>query len=149
MKLPKAIVNHIQRRKLKKETAAIESLNASRQFEGEIGRELAKKYKPDLIPSKKHFVSLPVDLHPDTVNTILELTSALGEKLYAAQIKHGLKDGWKHPPTDQLGEGRFFLTEAELQTALVKQINKNDPLDVVAYCAFARELGFNLPEVNN
>lgn len=92
-------------------------------------------------------IPVPRGLHSETMTTIRSTAEALGQKLYRAQIKHGLVDGWKNPPADMTGNGTFFLTEEELQKAFLVHINKNDPLDVIAYCAFARELGFNLPAV--
>lgn len=92
-------------------------------------------------------IEIPDGLHPETIQTVLTTATDLATKLYKAQVKYGLDNGWKHPPTGELRKGRFFLTELELQAAFIEHVNRNDPLDVIAYCAFARELGFNMPMV--
>lgn len=92
-------------------------------------------------------IEIPDGLHPDTIQTVLTTATDLAAKLYKAQVKYGLVNGWRNPPEDHLGDGRFFITEVQLQTAFINHVNKNDPLDVIAYCAFTRELGFNLPEI--
>lgn len=92
-------------------------------------------------------IDIPDDLHPDAIKVVLATANDLAAKLHKVQVKYGLKEGWRNPPPGAIGDGKFFSTEDELQKALINHINKNDPLDVIAYCAFTRELGFNLPAV--
>lgn len=93
-------------------------------------------------------IFLPPDIHPSTAKTIVNMLVDLAEKLYKSQVKYGLDDGWRHPPSDQGGvEGRFFMTEKECQEAFIKHVNKGDPLDVIAYAMFIREMGWELPKI--
>lgn len=121
------------------------------EFEREVGRDLAAKYRvtAKTVLTIPVAVTFPLDLHPDTVSTVIKTTEALAQKLYVAQTKHGLVNGWRYSPSDKLGDGRFFLTEEHLQKAFIEHVNKGDHLDVIAYVAFALELGFKLPQVKN
>lgn len=70
-------------------------------------------------------------LHPNTNDLVVEFTVALAEKLEAAEKKYGRSDDW--------------LTqdwEAECRQKLMEHIQKGDPLDVAAYCAFMWRRGW-------
>lgn len=67
----------------------------------------------------------PHDLHPDTKQLVIDFAAALANKLCAAEKKCGYSDGWT--ADDWMDECRAKLRE---------HIEKGDPLDVAAYCAF-------------
>jgi hypothetical protein len=69
--------------------------------------------------------SMPADLHPDTKKLVADFSMALAEKLYKAQLKYGHSDGWS-----------YANWEIECQTAFHEHVEKGDPRDVAAYCAF-------------
>ena len=64
-------------------------------------------------------------LDPNTAMLVLRFSDALREKLAAAERKYGYSDGW-------MDTG--WLDECRRQ--LVDHVDKGDPLDVAAYCAF-------------
>jgi len=64
-------------------------------------------------------------MHPNTTKLMADFTSALADKLAAAEKKYGYADNWL---TDDW--------EAECRQKLIAHIEKGDPLDVAAYCAF-------------
>jgi len=70
-------------------------------------------------------IGIPADLHINTQQLVLEFAEALAEKLYKAQEKYGYTDGWKDPNWME-----------QCRTELRNHIEKGDPLDVSAYCAF-------------
>ncbi len=65
------------------------------------------------------------NLHPRTADLVLRFSYALAGKLAAAEKKYGYSDGWAE--SDWLDECREKLME---------HIEKGDPRDVAAYCAF-------------
>lgn len=65
------------------------------------------------------------ELHSKTHLLIANFADALAEKLRKAQDKYGYSDGWSD--ADWMDECRTKLRE---------HIEKGDPLDVAAYCAF-------------
>lgn len=67
----------------------------------------------------------PKNLHPETVELVRLFASAVAEKLFQAQEKYGYTDGWKRD--DWMDECRAKLRE---------HLEKGDPRDVAAYCAF-------------
>lgn len=67
----------------------------------------------------------PTSLHPATEKLVADFSAALREKLAAAERKYGYSDGWLSP--DWMDECRAKLRE---------HIEKGDPRDVAAYCAF-------------
>ena len=67
----------------------------------------------------------PEGLHPNTVTLVLQFAGALAEKLKAAQDKYGYSNGWMDP--SWMDECREKLRE---------HLEKGDPRDVAAYCAF-------------
>lgn len=64
-------------------------------------------------------------LHPSTYELVVHFTFALVEKLHLAQNKYGYTDNWK---TDDW--------EIECREKMIDHIDKGDPVDVAAYCAF-------------
>jgi hypothetical protein len=64
-------------------------------------------------------------LHPKTAELVCRFSVALAEKLLAAEVKYGYSDGWLSP--DWMDECRAKLLE---------HVEKGDPRDVAAYCAF-------------
>lgn len=65
------------------------------------------------------------DLHPATVNLVVRFARALSAKLAEAELKYGFAADWRSP--DWLDECRAQLLE---------HVDKGDPRDVAAYCAF-------------
>lgn len=70
-------------------------------------------------------VIVPDGLASETAKLVIGFASALATKLYNAQQKYGYWDGWTSP--DWMSDCR-----AELR----KHVEKGDPRDVAAYCAF-------------
>jgi hypothetical protein len=68
---------------------------------------------------------MPEGLHPDTADLVHRFAFALAEKLAAAEKKYGYSNGWAS--ADWLDECREHLR---------KHVDKGDPRDVAAYCAF-------------
>ncbi len=64
-------------------------------------------------------------LHPKTHLLVANFADALAEKLLMAQRKYGYTDAWVE--SNWMDECRAKLRE---------HIEKGDPLDVAAYCAF-------------
>lgn len=83
-------------------------------------------------------IDLPDDLNPDTKLLIASFAEALGEKLHAAEKKYGYSNGWKQD--DWMRECRAKLRE---------HMEKGDPRDVAAYCAFLWHHGEATVELPN
>ncbi len=64
-------------------------------------------------------------LHPRTADLVDRFAEALKAKLARAQVKYGYADAWANP--DWMDTCRADL---------VRHVDKGDPLDVAAYCAF-------------
>lgn len=64
-------------------------------------------------------------LHPATRDLVERFARALAEKLAKAEAKYGYTDGWLSANW-----------EADCREALLGHIDKGDPRDVAAYCAF-------------
>lgn len=71
-------------------------------------------------------------LHPETRQLVNDFAKALAEKLAKAEQKYGYRDDW-----------RTANWEAECRAELIRHINKGDPLDVAAYCAFMWRRGWS------
>jgi hypothetical protein len=83
-----------------------------------------------------------IQLHTETELVVDKATTALKQKLLESQIKHGLIDGWRNPPTNvEAGDGRFFNTKEECLKAFHAHLAKGDTLDCIAYLVYLRELG--------
>lgn len=77
-------------------------------------------------PNAEHRWSLmPKDLHPATKKLVFQFAMALADKLHSAEQKYGYSDGWL---TDDWMD--------ECRAKLLEHIEKGDPRDVAAYCAF-------------
>ena len=70
-------------------------------------------------------LELPEGLHPATRDLVAGFAKALAIKLHAAQKKYGYSDHWM--ATDWENECRCHLHD---------HVEKGDPRDVAAYCAF-------------
>jgi hypothetical protein len=70
-------------------------------------------------------VDVPPGLHKSTRNLVIRFAGALAQKLYAAQEKYGYSDGWKSDD---------WMDECRAKTR--HHLEKGDPRDVAAYCAF-------------
>lgn len=68
---------------------------------------------------------LPAGLHTSTSELVLTFAKALAEKLHRSEQKYGWSDGWK-----DVGWQDKCLADFH------HHINKGDPRDVAAYCAF-------------
>ncbi len=71
-------------------------------------------------------------MHPNTQALVNEFAAAMTAKLERAEQKYGYRDNWL---TDNW--------EAECRQKLVDHIDKGDPLDVAAYCAFMWRRGWS------
>ncbi len=67
----------------------------------------------------------PAGLHPSTTRMVEQFAQALAAKLRKAEIKYGYSNGWLTQPW-----------EDECRKHLREHLERGDPLDVAAYCAF-------------
>lgn len=72
-------------------------------------------------------VEIPSELHPDTKSLVVRFAAALAEKLHTAERKYGYSAGWMKEDWIHAGVCR---------DRLIEHIEKGDPRDVAAYCAF-------------
>lgn len=77
-------------------------------------------------------VLVPKALHPSTKALVVEFANALALKLRRAEEKYGYDDGWS---------GSAW--EEECRERLYEHLQKGDPRDVAAYCAFMHFHGWN------
>lgn len=70
-------------------------------------------------------LNVPMQLNVETAKLVRGFAEALARKLYEAQEKYGYTDNWKDP--DWMNKCREDLRE---------NLEKGDPRDVAAYCAF-------------
>lgn len=70
-------------------------------------------------------IHVPVGLHEDTADLVARFAQALAEKLHKAEKKYGYSNRWKHDDW-----------EADCAEKLIEHVEKGDPRDVAAYCAF-------------
>lgn len=80
---------------------------------------------PDVERRLQPWLTNGAALHPLTINLVVRFARALAAKLAAAEVKYGYSAGWAED--NWLDECRRQLTD---------HIDKGDPLDVAAYCAF-------------
>lgn len=80
----------------------------------------------------KHEIHLPATLHPDTQKLVIDFAEALAKKLLVAQQKRGFTNHWKR-------EG----WRDECAECLIDHLQKGDPRDVAAYCAFMWHHGWS------
>ncbi|MDN7814630.1 hypothetical protein [Burkholderia vietnamiensis] len=69
--------------------------------------------------------TIPADLHHDTAKLVRRFARALANKLLSAQRKYGYSDNWMR---DDWAD--------ECRAELMRHVQKGDPRDVAAYCAF-------------
>jgi hypothetical protein len=67
----------------------------------------------------------PANLHPRTLDMVQRFSVALAKKLRLAEEKYGFGDGWADDHWEQ-----------ECRAHLYSHLEKGDPRDVAAYCAF-------------
>ena len=67
----------------------------------------------------------PNGLHPQTADLVARFAQALAEKLHKAEKKYGYSNGWLDDDWQR-----------ECANKLVEHVQKGDPRDVAAYCAF-------------
>jgi hypothetical protein len=70
-------------------------------------------------------LNVPMDLNVETAKLVRAFSESLALKLYQAQQKYGYTDNWKDP--EWMDKCRADLRE---------HLEKGDPRDVAAYCAF-------------
>lgn len=70
-------------------------------------------------------LNVPTELHIETVKVVKDFAEALLMKLLAAQQKYGYTDHWMNP-----------CIIPDLRQDLAEHMQKGDPRDVAAYCAF-------------
>ncbi|CAB4194349.1 hypothetical protein UFOVP1254_18 [uncultured Caudovirales phage] len=70
-------------------------------------------------------VNLPDGLHPQTAALVAGFAHALADKLHKAEKKYGYDIGWASEDW-----------ERKCAQELVEHVQKGDPRDVAAYCAF-------------
>jgi hypothetical protein len=75
--------------------------------------------------AKEKIFYVPANLHADTANLIGLFAEALAFKLAAAQEKYGYTNNWMRPDWMNI-----------CRTHLLQHLEKGDPRDVAAYCAF-------------
>lgn len=73
----------------------------------------------------EHTIKLPRDLHQDTADLVVRFAEALGAKLRKAELKYGYSNKWQEDDWQH-----------ECAEKLIEHIQKGDPRDVAAYCAF-------------
>jgi hypothetical protein len=71
-------------------------------------------------------IAVPSLLHPDTADLVARFAEALAQKLRKAEAKYGYSNKWK---TDE-------DWRRECRQKLLDHMEKGDPRDVAAYCAF-------------
>lgn len=112
---------------------------ARQRWQGEFtytDDEVVKRWESGAFPYEKQQYSAPdfrmlrtfgagLGLHYKTADLVYRFALALVQKLHAAEEKYGYSDGWASP--DWMDECRQHLRE---------HIEKGDPRDVAAYCAF-------------
>lgn len=83
-------------------------------------------------------VHMPAGLHKDTADLVARFAEALAEKLHAAEQKYGYSNRWMED--DWMRECRSKLAD---------HMEKGDPRDVAAYCAFLWHHGEATVELPN
>lgn len=91
--------------------------------EAEIAQPVA--LNPEIEGRLSLWLTLGKELHPLTVNLVVRFARALAAKLADAENKYGYSDGWRNAEWMD-----------ECRKKLMQHIEKGDPRDVAAYCAF-------------
>jgi hypothetical protein len=80
----------------------------------------------DLKPATQYvMVELPQGLQPTTISLVRDFAEALAAKLRKAELKYDFSDSWKLDDWEQKCKQDLYL-----------HLEKGDPIDVAAYCAF-------------
>jgi hypothetical protein len=111
-------------RELREAIAANPSIDPDRWANAPMPPDVERRLQP--------WLTSGAALHPQTVNLVVRFARALAAKLSTAEAKYGYSDGWAR--TDWLDECR---------RQLVDHVDKGDPRDVAAYCAFLWHHGAN------
>ena len=72
-------------------------------------------------------IVIPDSLHGDTQSLVVRFAEALAAKLHKAELKYGYSGDWQK---------REWIDSGECREKLRHHIDKGDPRDVAAYCAF-------------
>jgi hypothetical protein len=75
------------------------------------------------------------ELHPATADLVDRFAAELKSKLARAEAKYGYRDDWSNPDWKD-----------DLIESLAEHIQKGDPRDVAAYCAFAWHHGWSISD---
>lgn len=70
-------------------------------------------------------ITLPDELHKDTAALVVRFAQALAVKLRKAEVKHGYSTDWQRDDWEE-----------KCHEDMLEHLQKGDPLDVAAYCAF-------------
>lgn len=70
-------------------------------------------------------VNVPSGLNQHTADLVARFAEAMAKKLHEAEKKYGYDDGWMD---------EFW--KQECADKLIEHVQKGDPRDVAAYCAF-------------
>lgn len=92
------------------------------QWTGEYRPKKGDKLFTHAMPKSDDYAE---GLHPDTKDLVIRFSIALAEKLRMAEIKYGYSNAWLS--SDWMDECR---------DKLYNHLQKGDPRDVAAYCAF-------------
>jgi len=96
------------------------------EYARRLRSELAQRGEPRVDSDlDAGWLPFPSKLHPDTRELVLRFAFRLAIKLRKAEQKYGYSNGWKE--SGWMDECRAKLRE---------HVEKGDPLDVAAYCAF-------------
>lgn len=81
-------------------------------------------------------IGLPGDLHPSTTVLVLDTANLMGQKLFNAQQKYGLTNGWQDTDWSNPKDGATFTGDHTCRQHAFGHILKGDPVDVANYMAF-------------
>ena len=95
---------------------------AQRDYEARIKSALVEV---PAVKGEPEPVAWPANLNPRTLDLVQRFALALAKKLRLAEEKYGHTDGWSRDDW-----------EAECRDHLYQHLEKGDPRDVAAYCAF-------------
>jgi hypothetical protein len=101
------------------------SENASLRESLDEARKESEKLRRENGRLREIAIDMPDGINVGTEMLVRDFASALAEKLFDAEIKYGYSDGWSKP--DWMDECR---------QKLIDHVEKGDPRDVAAYCAF-------------
>lgn len=81
-------------------------------------------------------IGLPGDLHPSTTVLVLDTANLMGQKLFNAQQKYGLTNGWQDTDWSNPKDGATFTGDHTCRQHAFGHMLKGDPVDVANYMAF-------------